>query len=52
MICFRDKTFCINENCTCDSDRKLTEEVLDAAAFWWGSKDAPIAVADLCQEPS
>lgn len=48
MLCYLDRTFCNNPNCTCDSSRKLTDEVREAAKKWWGSDDAPICVANLC----
>lgn len=47
MICYRDMTFCISANCKCN--RKLTQEIKDAAIKWWNSKDAPISVAYLCE---
>lgn len=47
---YRDKTFCISENCTCHPDRKYTEKVQLEAEKWWGSDDAPIAVANLCSD--
>jgi hypothetical protein len=46
MMCFRDMTFCeFFEDCANAKDchRPLTQEVKDAAARWWKSKDAPIA---------
>lgn len=50
MICYKDRTFCINENCTCGPDRKYTEKVQLEAEKWWGSDNAPVMVADLCDE--
>ena len=47
MLCYKDKTFC---SVKCDElkcSRNLTEEVRKAAREWWGSDNAPIAVADL-----
>lgn len=49
MICYSDRTFCISKDCKCG--RELTKEIEDAAVKWWGSKDAPIAVACFCGEP-
>ena len=46
MICYKDMTFC---NAECDNtrcDRMLTPEVWASAAKWWGSDDAPVAIAD------
>jgi len=47
MICYRDKTFCPFWE-TCDNNaacgRALTDSVKRAAAQWWGSDDAPIAM--------
>ena len=48
MMCFKDRTFCNNPRCSCNAERKLTDEVKMAAEKWWGSKDAPICVADIC----
>lgn len=45
MFCYRDMTFCI-ANCSTACDTKLTPQVEEAAAKWWGSSDAPIAVSD------
>ena len=49
-MCYRDRTFCINPECSCSEGRKLTAEVLDAANEWWGVHRAapPIATDDLC----
>jgi hypothetical protein len=44
MICYRDMTFCAHAKPGCH--RALTNEVHEAAAKWWGSEDAPIAVMD------
>ena len=47
MICYKDKTFCtFYETCNKrkDCSRPLTPQVKAAAANWWGSNDAPIAV--------
>lgn len=47
MICYKDKTFCpFYETCDKRNDcsRPLTPQVKAAAANWWGSDDAPIAV--------
>ncbi len=55
MICFRDKTWCVREDCrlfsTCD--QALTDEVKQAAVEWWGGHDAPIMQTDqfICFEP-
>ena len=38
-------TFCI-ANCRTICPIKLTPQVEEAAAKWWGSSDAPIAVSD------
>lgn len=50
MICYRDKTFCVNPNCTCGN--KLTKEVLKQANEWWHSWSIegapPIAYNDRC----
>lgn len=54
MICYRDTSFCENQNCTCG--RKLTPEILAAAERWWNPKDepdkrgmAPIATIEGCE---
>lgn len=44
MICYRDKTFCVNPNCTCG--HKLTKEIVAQAEQWM--ENAPIAFADRC----
>ena len=49
MMCYRDMTFCINPNCTCDPRRRLTREIEAAAERWWGGPGAPLCVADLCK---
>lgn len=52
MLCYRDMTFCI-ANCRTICPIKLIPQVEEAAAKWWGSSDAPIAVSDYsatCQE--
>lgn len=50
MICFRDTTFCVSENCKNECGRQLTEEVKEAAKEWWGGEGAPIAMAHYCEE--
>jgi hypothetical protein len=46
MISYMDKTFCnsdcLNQKCT----RKLTPEIVNDAAEWWGNENAPIAVSN------
>lgn len=52
MLCYKDMTFC-SANCATVCLIKLTPQVEEAAARWWGSFDAPIAVSDYsdtCQE--
>ena len=52
MLYYKDMTFCI-ANCRTICPIKLTPQVEEAAAKWWGSSDAPIAVSDYsdaCQE--
>ena len=53
MICYKDRTFCISENCTCEEGRKYTEQIQEDANGWWkrsGCKgDGPVAIADICQ---
>ena len=52
MLCYKDMTFCI-ANCGTICTIKLTSQVEEAAAKWWGSSDAPIAVSDYsdtCQD--
>lgn len=52
MLCYKDMTFC-SANCHTICPIKLTPQVEEAAAKWWGSSDAPIAVSnysDTCQE--
>lgn len=55
MICFMDRTYCMNPNCTCDEYRRYTEEVQKDANGWWSRSgmrgDGPVAIADLCGEP-
>ena len=46
MIVYKDITFCINPNCTCDPSHRLTEEVKEKAK----RMGLPIAMGDLCQE--
>ena len=45
---YRDRTFCVSENCTCT--RTLTPEIIAAADLWWADceGDAPISVAYFC----
>lgn len=44
MLCYKDMTFC-SANCATVCLIKLTPQVEEAAAEWWGSSDAPIAVS-------
>ena len=46
MTCYRDMTFCIAACAYTPCYHKLTPEVEEAAARWWGSSNAPIAVSD------
>lgn len=53
MMCFLDRVFCVNPQCTCSPGRKLTPEVEAAAARWWiaggGDEDeVPIDKRDVC----
>ena len=54
MICYKDRTYCVSENCTCHPDCKYTEQVQNDANFWWknsGCKgDGPVAIAYLCSD--
>lgn len=47
MICYKDRTFCISDNCTCGPNYKYTEEI-GLAAEKFG---LPVAVAYFCDEP-
>lgn len=46
MLCYKDKTFCENEDCRHfgPCPRSLTDDVLCEAVDWWGGDDAPVAV--------
>ena len=46
MISYKDMTFCNARCANEDCDRRLTQKIIDQAAKWWGSDDAPIAVAN------
>lgn len=46
MLCYLDITFCASPDCKCG--RKLTDEIREAAAEWWGGPDAPIATSYFC----
>ena len=46
MITYMDKTFC-TAKCKADCNRKYTAQVQKNAERWWGSKNAPIALANL-----
>ena len=48
MMCYKDRTYCISKGCQNKCGRKLTDLVKEGAERWWGSKDAPIAVAEFC----
>ena len=53
MIHYKDRTFCVSENCKCG--RKLTPEVEAAAEKWWTARggapgEAPISVANFCDD--
>ena len=53
MMCYKDRTFCINKNCKefLKCSRALTPEVQADAERWWGSPDAPIVVSHFnCEE--
>ena len=48
---YKDRTFCISENCTCHPDRKYTEKVRLEAEKWCGwAFEAPVMVANLCSD--
>lgn len=47
-LCYRDMTFCVNQNCTCDPRRRLTEEVRAAAE----KAGLRISHADVCGQPT
>lgn len=47
MMCYQDRTFCITPGCVCGN--ALTDDIRAAAVKWWGSEDAPIAVARRCE---
>ena len=49
MLCYKDKTFCINPNCPGKTHEALTPQVEAAARRWWGKDGAPISMADLCE---
>lgn len=49
MISYRDRTFFVSKNCTDKCGRKLTKEIKEKAAEWWGSDEAPISVAKFCE---
>jgi hypothetical protein len=49
-MCYRDRTFCVSPNCQNKCGSKLTDEIREAARQWWGGEDAPIAVAEICDE--
>jgi len=51
MLCYKDMTFCGSKVHKPDCKRALTPEIIKAAEKWWGSDDAPIAVAYFCGEP-
>lgn len=47
MISYKDMTFC-NSSCgNTKCHRKLTPQVFNDAAVWWGSDDAPIGIANM-----
>lgn len=48
MMCYKDRTFCVSENCTNECDRQLTPEIVEAAKKW-GGDDAPIAQGTFCE---
>lgn len=47
MICYKDRTFCISENCKCGPMYKYTEEIKKAAKEF----GLPVALAYFCGEP-
>ena len=53
MICYLDRTFCNNPNCTCP--RKFTEADRQAAERWWATFNQPgpppIAFSNFCGAP-
>lgn len=47
MMRYRDMTFCSAPCANATCDRRLTDDVRDAARRWWGKDGAPIAVQDM-----
>lgn len=43
-------TFCTAKCKAKDCPRKLTPEVIKEAEYWWGSPEAPMAIADFSDE--
>jgi hypothetical protein len=46
MLCYRDKTFCVSENCTNECRRQLVEEDRKEA----DRLGLPISVAEYCDK--
>lgn len=43
-------TYCVSPHCVNKCGRKFTPRIQAAARRWWGSDDAPIEYAKLCDE--
>lgn len=50
MLCYKDKSFCIQEcdNLTCD--RNYTDEERQKAIAWHGDEDVPVMFSDFKNE--
>lgn len=48
MMCYLDRSFCVSEGCENKCGRKLTDEIREKAAEWWGSDAVPISVGYFC----
>jgi hypothetical protein len=46
MICYRDMTFCASDCRNTKCRRYFGEDQRKGAVEWWGSDDAPVAMAD------
>jgi hypothetical protein len=49
-MCYRDTTFCVSSGCKNKCGRQLTNEIQQAAYEWWGGRNAPIAIAEFCDD--
>ena len=47
MICFKDQTFCLNQDCEhVECFRYISDKIIDDAIAWWGSDSFPMSLGE------